>query len=52
MNNAIQSFDAETKSEPKVLILGSIPGVASLNAHQYTRTQEMLFGPSCVAILV
>ncbi|MDN3651051.1 DNA-deoxyinosine glycosylase [Reinekea marina] len=35
MNNAIQSFDAETKSEPKVLILGSIPGVASLNAHQY-----------------
>lgn len=31
----IQSFAAEQGSAPKILVLGSIPGIASLNAQQY-----------------
>lgn len=32
---AIHSFDALAGSAPKILVLGSIPGITSLNAQQY-----------------
>jgi len=46
---SVQSFNAISNSETHTLILGTMPGVASLNAHQYYAHKRNAFWPIILA---
>ena len=47
----VQSFEPVIGLEPKVLILGSMPGIASLTEHQYYAHPRNAFWPIMAQLL-
>ncbi len=50
-NSTVQSFPAQTKSNLHTLILGSMPGIASLNEDQYYAHPRNAFWPIMLSYL-